>query len=60
MSDSHAVDTPSLQTLFQNAVKGRYGIRLAFRDKERANSAVALLSPSYVLHGPQETTHLVW
>ncbi|WP_287331123.1 DUF927 domain-containing protein [Mesorhizobium sp.] len=55
-----AVETANLQTLFHKAVKDRYGVRLAFRDKARANSAVALLSPSYVLHGPKDDLHLIY
>lgn len=53
-------DTASLSSLFETAVDGRCGIRLAFRDKGRAIDAAERLSPSYALHGPQESIHLVY
>jgi len=62
MSDFNTATDASadLLTLFQSAVHGRYGVRLAFLDKQRANVAADRLSPSYVLHGPQDSLHLVY
>lgn len=61
MSESLPADTSAdPETLFANAVHGRYGVRLAFLDKQRANDAADRLSPSYVLHGTKESLHLVY
>ncbi|MER9683495.1 hypothetical protein NKJ23_30065 [Mesorhizobium sp. M0184] len=62
MSESLPADASAtdLQTLFKKTVHGRYGVRLAFRDKQRANDAADRMSPSYVLHGPKDDLHLVY
>ena len=61
MSESIPADmSVDLLTLFTEAVHGRYGVRLAFLDKQRANDPADSLSPSYVLHGTKESLHLVY
>ena len=54
------VDTADLEVLFAEATEGRYGVRLAFLDKDRAQRAADRLSPSYVLHGSRESLHLIY
>ncbi|MER8371107.1 primase-helicase family protein [Mesorhizobium sp. M1406] len=47
-------------TPFRAAVHGRHGVRLAFVDRDEARDAAARLTPSYILYGDRDSTHLVY
>lgn len=49
MSESSSADQATITTKFNEAVAGRYGIRVSVRDKVRAEAILLKLEPSYVL-----------
>lgn len=55
---ANAVTT--IETLFTKATEGHYGVRVGFRDKERAQRLADRFAPSYVLCEANDWLHLVY